>query len=258
MLRAATGLILSLTVCLSLTVPSYGADSAPAYVAKAVADASRPDTDRERDANRKPAETLAFAGIKPGQRVAELIPGRGYYTRLLSKIVGPKGKVYALGIPPRPNAPPDAPNPNAALQALAQEPGYSNVTVLTFGPDGPGLGVSEPVDVVWTSDNYHDFHNRPNADMAAFNKRVFEALKPGGLFIVIDHAAASGTGVNDTRTLHRIDPEAAKSEILAAGFKLVGTSTVLANPQDPHNVPVSDASIRGKTDQFAMKFVKPK
>ena len=258
MSRSVCGLITSLVACATLTASALAA-GVPAYIEKAVADSSRPDTDRQRDESRKPAETLAFAGIKPGQKVAELMPGRGYFTRLLSKIVGEKGHVFALAPPPRPNAPPNAPNMTAAAQALAQEPGYGNITVLPL-PMGQesGLGVPEPVDVVWTSNNYHDFHNIPNADMAAFNKRVYEALKPGGLYIVVDHAAAAGAGVSVTRTLHRIDPEAAKSEITAAGFKFVGSSDVLHNAEDTHTSPVFDAAVRGHTDQFILKFQKPK
>jgi predicted methyltransferase len=118
--------------------------------------------------------------------------------------------------------------------------------------------VSEPVDVVFTAQNYHDVHNVPNIDLAAFNKSVFDALKPGGVYVVLDHAAAAGSGGRDTSTLHRIDPETVKSEVLAAGFVLAGQSKVLENAQDAHTVPVFDPSIRGKTDQFILKFRKPK
>jgi predicted methyltransferase len=111
---------------------------------------------------------------------------------------------------------------------------------------------------VWTSQNYHDLHNRPNADLAAFNKNVFDSLKPGGTYIVLDHAAEAGSGTRDTSTLHRIDPEVVKTEVTAAGFKLEGQSDVLKNPQDPHTANVRDPSIRGKTDQFILKFRKPK
>jgi predicted methyltransferase len=117
---------------------------------------------------------------------------------------------------------------------------------------------SEPADVVFTAQNYHDVHNVPNVDIAAFNKSVFDALKPGGLYIVLDHAAAAGSGSRETSTLHRIEPETTKSEVLAAGFVLAGQSKVLQNAQDAHTAPVFDASIRGKTDQFIFKFRKPK
>ena len=257
MLRAALGLTAALTACAVLSNAALGAaPKIPKYIAAAVADPSRPEADKKRDADRKPAETLAFAGIKPGQSVAELLPNGGYYTRLLSKVVGPKGHVYALQPPKRPNAPATAPDFAAQLKELASQPGFSNLSVETFAPGGEGL-VPMPVDVVWTTNNYHDLHNIPNMDIAAFNKRVFDALKPGGTYFIGDHATAPGAGTSATRTLHRIDPETVKSEVTAAGFKLAGQSDVLHNPDDPHTAPVFDPSIRGKTDQFLLKFTKP-
>jgi predicted methyltransferase len=186
----------------------------------------------------------------------ELIPGRGYFTRIFSKVVGPKGHVYALSPPRRPNAAPDAPDPAAATTALASEPAYSNI-VVQVAPLAT-ITVSEPADVVFTAQNYHDVHNVPNIDIAAFNKSVFDALKPGGVYIVLDHAAAAGSGGRDTSTLHRIDPEAVKSEVQAAGFVFAGESKVLANARDDHSAKVFDPAIRGKTDQFIFKFRKPK
>ena len=228
---------------------AQASDKISAGISAAVADAGRPAEDKERDANRKPAETIAFAGIKKGDHVAELLPGGGYFTRIFSKVVGDKGVVYALVPPPRPNGP----DPAAAANAIAAAD--KNVKVATLGQDKLA---PEPVDVVWTSQNYHDLHNRPNADLAAFNKNVFDALKPGGTYLVLDHAAEAGSGTRDTSTLHRIDPEVVKTEVTAAGFKLEGSSDVLKNPQDPHTANVRDPSIRGKTDQFILKFRKPK
>jgi predicted methyltransferase len=251
-------LLATLAGFLITTLTAQAAEHVPSFIAAAVADAGRPQEDKDRDAVRKPAETLAFAGIKKGETVVELIPGRGYFTRILSKAVGPSGHVYVLAPPPRPNAPAGAPDPSAAVKAIAADPAYPNVTVLAFGPAGPGLGVSAPADVVWTSDNYHDFHNFPGSDIATFNKRVFESLKPGGTYLVLDHAAEAGSGVRDTRTLHRIDVAAAKEEVTAAGFKLAGSSDLLHNAQDPHTAAIFDPSIRGHTDQFLLKFTKPK
>jgi predicted methyltransferase len=228
---------------------AHAADKIPAAINAAVADKSRPEEDRQRDADRKPAEVIAFAGIKKGDHIAELLPGGGYFTRIFAKVVGDTGVVYALTPPQRPNGP----DPAAAVNAIAAE--NKNVKVVPLNPEKL---TPEPVDLVWTSLNYHDVHNRPNADLAAFNKSVFDALKPGGVYIVIDHAAAPGSGTSATSTLHRIDPEAVKSEVTAAGFKLEGTSDVLKNPQDPHTAGVRDPSIRGKTDQFVFKFRKPK
>jgi predicted methyltransferase len=246
----------SLFLAALLTAPLAHAADVPAPIAAAVSDSGRPAEDQQRDADRKPGESLAFAGLKSGDKVAELFPGRGYFTRIFSKTVGEKGTVYAIAPPPRPDAPAGAPPPNAAVTALAAEAAYPNIKVMTARASE--FTVPEPVDVVWTSLNYHDFKNAPNADMKAFNANVLKALKPGGTYIVIDHAAEAGSGARDTQTLHRIDPELVKSEVVSAGFKFEGSSDVLKHPGDPHTARVHDASVRGKTDQFLLKFSKPK
>jgi len=224
--------------------------STPKYITDAVADKARPAADTERDANRKPAETLAFAGIKPGDAVAELAPGKGYYTRLLSAVVGANGKVYAVSQPPKPDAPP------TPVQTLAADPHYSNVQVALTKYSEPKLPAD--VDVVWTTQNYHDFHNIPDLQMATFNKAVFDALKPGGIYLILDHAAEAGSGPRDTNTLHRIDEGTVKQEAKAAGFELVGESDILRNKEDPHTGKVFEPRIQGHTDQFLLKFRKPK
>src|SRR5580658_6345228 len=250
-----------------VAAPLFGAAAAADKITKpiaaAVADPSRPTADTDRDAARKPAEMLAFAGIKPGEQIVELLPGGGYFTRLLSLTVGPKGHIYALGFPPRPprpgsSAPAMAMAMTNPLDELAKDPHYPNISVstitaITSDPPTTPTGV----DLVWTSDNYHDLHNGPTADIAAFNKHVFSVLKSGGVFLIIDHVAAAGTGISQTGTLHRIDPEAVKTEVEAAGFKLAGSSDAAHNPDDPHTAAVRDASIRFHTDEFALKFVKP-
>jgi predicted methyltransferase len=225
----------------------------PKAVTAAVDDAARPQADKDRDAVRKPAETVAFAGIKPGQKVVELMPAGGYYTRILSVLVGPKGHVYAVSPPKRPDSNRDM---GAAVQALAADPHYSNVTAISSA--FTSISVPEPVDVVWTSDNYHDFHNGPTADIAAFNKEMLSLLKPGGTYLIVDHAAAAGAGTSATQKLHRIDPAQVKEEVTAAGFKFDKQGDFLHNPDDPHTAPIFDPSIRGKTDQLVMKFTKPK
>lgn len=230
------------------------ADAVPADIRAAVADPARPEGDRMRDADRKPGEVIAFAGIKRGDRVSEVLAGGGYFTRIFSKIVGDQGVVYALS-PPRPaNAPADARDFAAPIRAIMAEPSYKNVRL---GDLDPAAKPAELVDVAWTSLNYHDLHNRPNADLTAFNKQMFDSLKPGGTYIVIDHAAEAGSGGRDTSTLHRIDPALVKSEVTAAGFIFVGESTALRNPRDPHTAAVHDASVRGRTDQFVYRFRKP-
>ena len=252
LISAATLMAVSLTA----GTDAQAANSIPAAASAAVADPARPEADRQRDADRKPAESVAFAGLRPGQSVADLLPGRGYFTRIFSAVVGPKGRVYAVAPPKRPNAAADAPEPAAAVQAIAADPHYSNVTVSTQRLTE--LSLPEPVDLIWTSQNYHDFHNIPDIQVATIDKAVFNALKPGGVFIVLDHAAQADSGFRDTATLHRIDPQAVKTEVVAAGFKFEGESDALRNPNDPHTVPVFDPSIRGKTDQFILKFRKPK
>ena len=169
--------------------------------------------------------------------------------------MGPSGKVYALAPAKSPSAPPDAPDRSAAVKAIAADPHYTNIVVIAE-PAAELLKVKipEPVDLIWTSQNYHDVHNVKDVDVAAFDKAVFNALKPGGYFIVLDHAAAPGSGANDTSTLHRIDEATVKQEVEAAGFKLVGESKVLRNPSDPHTAKVFDPSVQGHTDQFILKF----
>jgi len=228
---------------------SAAAQDATAAITAAVADPMRPAADTARDANRKPAQILAFVGVKPGDTVVELMPGGGYFTRILAKTVGPKGHVYGVvpsGFANRPGA-------MDALNALAAQ--YPNVTITAT--DLSSFKVPQPADVVWTSENYHDFHNGPTANIPGLNAAAFAALKPGGVYYIEDHAAAKGAGVTTTSTLHRIDPAAAISEVEAAGFKLDGQSDLLANPDDPHDKAVFDPSIRGKTDKFALRFRKP-
>jgi predicted methyltransferase len=255
MIRHPLVLAASLMASLSLAATCVLAASIPANITAAVADSNRPDTDKQRDANRKPADTLAFLGVKPGEKIGELIPGGGYFTRLFSKAVGPKGHVYAL-VPERPaNAPADMPDLAARVRAIAADPNYSNVSVVV-APLGT-LASSEPVDLVFTAQNYHDLHNFP-VDVVAFNKSLFNSLKPGGLYVVLDHSAEAGSGLRDTNTLHRIDADVVKKEVTAAGFQFVGSSDILANSADTRTGKVFDPAIRGKTDQFILKFRKPK
>jgi predicted methyltransferase len=235
---------------------AYTADTVPAPIAAAVTDSGRPEADKARDADRKPGESVSFAGLKAGDKVVDLLPGGGYFTRIFSKVVGSKGLVYAIAPPRRPDAPAGAPEPSAAVTAIAADPAYPNIRVLTSRASE--FSVPEPVDMVWTSLNYHDIRNAPNSDLKAFGANVLKALKPGGIFIVIDHTAEPGSGARDSSTLHRSDPELVKTEMTSAGFKFEGASDVLKHPDDPHTSRVHDPSIRGKTDQFLLKFSKPK
>lgn len=241
---------------LALNAMAAQAPAPPAYITAAIADAARPAADTQRDADRKPAAMLEFAGVKPGESVADLIPGSGYFTRLFSAAVGPKGKVYAVATAKPADAPADAPDRSAAVRAIAADPHYANVIVEVVRLKE--LSLAPPVDVVWTSQNYHDVHNVKDLNVVDFDKAVYRALKPGGLFIVLDHSAEAGSGFRDTDTLHRIDEEAVKKEVEAAGFRFEGENDALRNKDDPRAAKVFDASIRGHTDQFILKFRKPR
>jgi predicted methyltransferase len=242
------GVVLSLAVAAAL--PAMAGDI-PDYVTRAVADSARPPTDRSLDFDRKPAEVLSYAGVKPGETIAEYLPGGGYYTRMLSDVVGPGGKIYALETTTW-----GADNINAA-EAIPAEPGHSNVAV-DLAPLGE-FHLSDKVDLFWTSLNYHDLHipKYARVDMAAFNKHVFDSLKPGGVYFIIDHAAAKGAGATLSPKLHRIEKATVIAEVTAAGFKLAGESDILSNPADDHAKVVFDPAIRWHTDQFILKFVKP-
>lgn len=226
----------------------------PSYTAAAVSNPDRPAADRQRDAARKPAEVIAFSQMRPGWIVADLIPLTGYYDRIFAGVVGAKGHVYGFyptelakilkknPLPPN-GGTPDAKFPNfTALVAPAND----------FAPP-------VPVDLVWLSDNYHDFHDPffAPADVAKINAAVFKALKPGGIYLIVDHSAQKGSGLAATNTLHRIDEATVKKEVEAAGFELVGESNVLRNPADDRTRKIFDPSIRGKTDQFVLRFRKP-
>jgi predicted methyltransferase len=255
MMRFSSVISTALLACAAM-VGTAAPAAVPSNIAAAVADSNRPDADKQLDADRKPGETLAFAGVKSGESIAELISGGGYFTRVLAKAVGPKGHVYSWA-PPRPaDAPATLPDFAAKVKVIAADPSYANVTVVQQGMSTAFAG--NPVDMIFTAQNYHDFHNFKEVDMGEFNKAVFNSLKPGGLYIVLDHSAEKGSGLRDTSTLHRIDEATVKSEVTAAGFVFVGESPLLANAADPRTAKVFDASIRHKTDQFILKFRKPK
>jgi predicted methyltransferase len=231
---------LALTGCSTAGAP-------PPNFAAVLTDPIRPAADVARDADRRPIELMQFAGIKPGLKIAELAPGGGYFTRLLTGAVGPAGRVYAV-----------AGRASPALQELATK--RPNLTV-TVAPAGT-IPVTEPVDVVWTTLNYHDFKNNKTpsgGDLAqALNAEAFRALKPGGIYLVVDHQTAAGAGASQTSTLHRIEDAVVRSEVQAAGFVLDAESDLLRHPMDDHTAKVQEAGIRGKTDQFVLRFRKPR
>ena len=228
-----------------------GLAAPPSPLARALADPARA-TQRGADVRRHPAELVALADLKPGQRIRDLIPGDGYGTRIFSRIVGPRGRVYAVW--PRAYAR-EASGNVRQLRDIARR--YGNVTVQV--QPGQVLTAPEPLDVIWTSDNYHDYNDKfmGSPGSPALARSAFRILKPGGLFIVIDHSAAAGRGTRDTETLHRIERAAVIREAATAGFRLVGESNVLRNPKDPLTIKVFDPRIRFRTSQFALKFRKP-
>lgn len=225
----------------------------PAYVKAAVEDQFR-NAQKFDDKRRKPEEIMTFIGVKPGDRVLEPIPGDGYWTRLISKIVGPSGHVYAVW--PQ-NYARYSVGKVEAVTRLSQTPPYPNVSV-EIQPT-PLLTSKEKLDLVFTSQNYHDYPDEfmGNTDPSILNKAVFGMLKPGGTYIVIDHAAEPGSGMRDTRELHRIDPATVRQQVEAAGFEFVGSTDVLRNPADQYSVKIFDERVKGKTDKFAFRFRKP-
>lgn len=226
----------------------------PRYVATAVANPERPAADRQRDAARKPAEVIALSQMRAGSTVADLIPRDGYYDRIFAGVVGSAGHVYGFYPTELEHILKKEPLPR---NGGTPDPKFPNFTALVAPANDFATPV--PVDLVWLSDNYHDFHDPffAPADIAKINAAVFRALKPGGIYLIVDHAAEKGSGLRDTNTLHRIDEAAVEAEVEAAGFRLVGESGVLRNPADDHTKSIFDPAIRGRTDQFVLRFRKP-
>jgi len=218
-----------------------------AYAA-AIADPLRPAEEVARDPLRHPADILAFAQVQAGDKVADIRPGAGYFTRLFARSVGTSGHVYAY-VPNR-----TAERENATADILVAA--YPNVTRVNGDLDT--LAFDQPLDAIFMSQEYHDFTiPRFGVDVTKMNAAAFAALKPGGLFIIIDHQAANGAGVSVAGTLHRIEGAELRREVEAAGFIFDGQTSVLENPEDDHTINVFDEAIRGKTDQFAYRFRKP-
>jgi predicted methyltransferase len=224
------------------------------YLAAALADPARGDM-KAVDAKRHTAELMAFSGVKPGDKVVDLIPGSALFTRVFAKAAGPKGHVYMVW--PNEYAR-EAMSDVAASDALAADKAYGNISVLK--QPAAAFSTPEKVDVVFTAQNYHDYPDKfmGKVDPVSFDRQVYAALKPGGVFLVVDHAAEAGSGMRDTDTLHRIDPAIVKKQLASVGFAFEGESKVLANPADDHKKMVFDKTIRGQTDQFVYRFRKPK
>jgi predicted methyltransferase len=232
------------TLGLSLTLAiSLGAGTS------AFSQAAAPDAPITANPAWKVPEVIQFIGLKKGDKVAEIVAGR--LTASLVQAVGPTGKVYAVETAEVAKAHPEA---LARMKALA-----TRLPNLIVSDEPVASALPSGLDAVFIRQNYHDLYNKfmGPADVPAFNKAVFAALKPGGVYVVLDHAAVAGSGVGATETLHRIDPARVKTDILAAGFKLDAESSIFANKADDHTKSVFDPSIRFQTDQFLLRFKKP-
>lgn len=231
------------------------AQTITATMKAAVADPARPAADKARDAERKPAEMLAFAGVTPGKVVVDMLPGAGYFTRIFAKAVEPGGHVYAY-FGTQYDARLEKEDKNPADQFADMRKTYSDLSVLHSSLDK--FATPQPVDIVWTSDNYHDVHNAAfHVDVNEMNRMIYKALKPGGYYVIVDHRANPDAPMDVTSTLHRIQEARVKKEVEAAGFKLVAEGTALDNPKDPRTEKVFAPDIRGHTDQMMLKFQKP-
>ena len=243
----AAGLVFA-GAAIAQDAPAAQEPAIPGYITASLAAPSRGD-DVYEDGRREIAQIMLFSEVKAGDTVVDLVPGSGYWSKVFSSIVGPVGKVY-LAVP--------APMEKYSEQTKSLPALLPNTQLLQ--QPAAALSAPTPVDLVFTSQNYHDY---PLAfmgptDPAVLNKAVFDMLKPGGLYVVIDHAAQDGSGLRDTESLHRIDPLLVRQQVEAAGFEFVGASSILANPVDDRTLSVFDEEIRGYTDQFVYKFRKPR
>jgi predicted methyltransferase len=205
----------------------------------------------------KLSELIRFARVDAGLTVIDVYPGDGDWTRRFSDVVGPNGRVYSF-------VPAEVAHfkndPVGSMQTLAKEPGRENVEAVSADvvamPE-----VTPAADVLWLHLFYHDLHTAlikaRGATAADFNRAVYDRLKPGGFYVIVDHAAAAGAGSGDAQSLHRIDPASVREEVEAAGFVLDAESTMLANKDDPHTIKAFDPSIKGENDRFAYRFMKP-
>jgi predicted methyltransferase len=241
-----------LTFVAAIAAPVAAAPKLAEVIAAAVADPARPAEGRAADPLRKPAETLAFSGVKPGMTVGEFYPGGGYYTRMISDVVGPTGHVYGL----------DNQGWKGAVKAdqeLFKEcPKCTNVT-MDAQPFGT-VAFPRPLDLAWVTQNYHDLKiaEYGKVDTVAFDRAVYQALKPGGIFFILDHQGAAGMSEADIAKMHRINRDVVVKEVTSVGFKLAAEGKFLRRPADDHTLPIFDKAIQGHTDQYALRFVKPR
>ncbi len=237
---------------LAAALPSLiaAAPSLATLIARAVTDPGRPDQSKAGDPLRKPAETLAFSGVKPGMVVGEFYPGGGYFTRMISDVIGPTGHIYAI----------ENEKWKGAVEgdkALLAEGRWNNVSI-DFKPFGT-VEFPKSLDVAWVTQNYHDLKiaEYGAVDTLAFDRSVYQALKPGGIYFILDHQGRAGMSAKEIGKMHRINKAVVIKEVTAAGFRLVAEGRFLHRPGDDHSKSIFDKSIQGHTDQYALKFVKP-
>jgi predicted methyltransferase len=202
---------------------------------------NRPENERQLDAVRKPQEVMAFYGVKKGDKVADLFASRGYYTAILSQLVGPEGIVYSANATARPE-----------LHERVKQPSMANVRVIDGPFDKVALPQDGSLDLVFI---HLDYHELAADTRAAMNRRVFASLKRGGSYGVVDHSAAAGRGDQDAKTFHRIEKALVMKDATAAGFRLAGEGTMLSRADDTRDFSVT--KLRDRSDRFVLKFVKP-
>jgi predicted methyltransferase len=244
-----------LVACLRSKPEHVSTVGVPPAIRAVVETADRSDADRALDAGRRPAETLAFFGIAPGMRVAELGAGGGYTAELLARVVGRSGAVFAQNSP-------------MILSRFAEKPWSERLAKPIMAKvvradrefDDPLPPDAHDLDAVLIVLFYHDTVWM-GVDRARMNAAVFRALRPGGVYGVVDHSARAGAGTADVQTLHRIEETVVRREIEAAGFRLAAEASFLRNPDDPrdwNDSPRVAAERRGTSDRFVLKFVKPR
>jgi predicted methyltransferase len=244
------------TVCTALLagLPAAAAPAAGSIYQQAVAAAGRSDKDRDRDQRDKPAEVLALAGFGPGMRVADVFGGGGYYSEILAHVVGPTGKVLLV------NNPPYAAYAGEDLAARFKDGRLAEIERLIVPSDDLKLGEAR-LDGALLVMSYHDLYfsdakQFPRIDAGQFLEQLRRALKPGATLLIVDHAAAAGSGNAPAQTLHRIDESFAIRDIESHGFRLVRKYDGLRNPADDHTKLVFDPAVRGHTDRFVHLYAR--
>ena len=249
-MRKLTAALLAFALTAPLACSDAASPNLQTVIQRAVNDPARPAAYRKADPLRKPPETLVFSGVRPGMTVGEFYPAGGYFTRMLSDVVGPSGHIYTIENDRWQDSVKDD-------RAMLAEGKWKNVS-LEVKPFGT-VNFPKPLDLAWVTQNYHDLKiaEYGQVDMAAFNKAVFAALKPGGTYFILDHQANPGITTAEIAKLHRVEKATVIAEVTAAGFKLAGEGRFLNRPGDDHTKSIFDKAIQGKTDQYALKFVKP-